>query len=165
MSHSSFDPRICIREIIGESYAVNPNDWDEQYCIQVEDKKRNTLNVPIYLSEEIKSLDLPNLPFIDIKLMTVSYVPHDIGARTRKCEAYYDVGIWFTHTDNIDSTTFGKTIADEIQNQIRTHQEVCGFKDCPIDFINIGKVRYLEERNGRQVVFHYVVEVYCLYYD
>lgn len=161
----SYDPRLKIRETIGTSYAVDSGSWDEQYCIKIEDKHGDDVYVPIYLSEEVKSLDLPSMPLIEIKLMSVTYEPHDIGALTRKHEAYYDINIWFTHTDNVDSTTFGKTIIDEIQDQIRTTQEVCGFSECPIQFASIRTVRYREDRNGRQVVYNYIVELYCLYYD
>lgn len=165
MTHISYDPRRAIRDVICGLYAIKKGSWDEQYCITVENKHGDDIRVPVYLSEETKSLEQPSFPFIDIKLMLVNYTPHDIGALTRKHEAYFDVGIWFTLTDEVDSATFGKTITDEIQNQIRSTQELCGFHGCPIDFINVRAVRYLEETDGRQVVFHYVVELYCIYYD
>jgi hypothetical protein len=165
MAHTSYDPRKKIRETIGTLHAVKKGSWDEQYCIPIADSHGDTLYIPIYLGEEAKSLDEPSMPFIDIKIMLVEYTPHDVGALTRRHKAYLDVGIWFTHTDNVDSTAFGKKIIDKLQNLIRTTQENCGFSGCPIDFININTVRYLEESNGRQVVFHYVLELYCIYYD
>jgi hypothetical protein len=161
----SYDPRIAIRNTIGTLYAIKKGSWDEQRCIRVTDNFGNRLYLPIYLAEEVNSKDLPSMPFISIHMREVQYTPHDIRARTRKHEAYYDVGVWFTATDNIDTTTFGKVIVDEIQHQIRSRQENCGFSDCPINFMTVESVRYLEQTQGAQVVYHYVVEVYCIYYD
>lgn len=161
----SYDVRTCIREIIGTPRAINPDRWEDQYCIDIENRHGDTIYIPIYLAEEVKSETQPSMPFIDIKMMLTTYTPQDIGALTRKHEAYLDVGIWFTNTDEVDSTEFGRTIADEIQDQIRTTQEACGFHDCPIDFISVRAVRYLEEKEARQIIYHYVVEVYVIYYD
>jgi hypothetical protein len=160
----SYDPRECIRGIIGETHAIKEDSWEEQSCVTIENNGEIQY-IPIYLSEEVQSLDAPSMPFIDIKLMLVNYTPHDIGALTRKHEAYLDVGVWFTHVDDVDSTTFGKKIIDKIQDQIRTTQENCGFYDCHIDFINLRSVRYIEETQGRQVIYRYVLEIYCIYYD
>ena len=98
-----------------------------------------------------------------MNLMLVDYDPHDVGATTRKHEAYIDVGVWFCQADEINPTTFGKAIVDELIDKVRTTQESCGFSN--ISFTNIRSVRLLTEDNGRQVVYHYVIELYCLYYD
>jgi len=94
--------------------------------------------------------------------MQCDYDPHDIGALTRKMEAYMDVGIWFTANDNQTPATFGKAILDELIDQVRDNQETCGFN---AHFINVRNVRLQREGSGRQVVYHYIVEIYAIYYD
>jgi len=157
----SFDPRENIRTIIGTSKAVNPDSWDEELVLSITHQGL-TFNIPIYLAEESSSLDEPPFPFVDINLMNVEYVPHDVGATTRKMEAYMDLGFWFTYTDDVDPATFGKAVLDELIDKIRDNQETCGFNAF---FVNVRNIRLLREGSGRQVVFHYVIELYAIYYD
>lgn len=158
----SFDPRESLRTVIGTKKAVNPDSWNEADVITFT-SEGFTHNIPIYLSEESASLEEPPFPFIDINLMNVSYSPCDIGAEWRKCEAYLDVGIWFTASDNYTASTFGKALLDELVNQVRTEQVACGFGSD--HFANIRNISLKREGSGRQVVYHYVVEIYFIYYD
>jgi len=159
---SSFDPRELVRSNIGTSKAVNPDSWDEQYVITLS-CEGSDYDIPIYLAEESASLDEPPFPFIDINLMNVTYEPHDVGATTRKHEAYLDVGIWFTANDNYTPSTFGKALLDKLLDQMRSEQEICGFGND--HFANVRSVKLLREGSGRQVIYHYVVEIYLIYYD
>ncbi|RLI63603.1 MAG: hypothetical protein DRO67_05480 [Candidatus Asgardarchaeum californiense] len=158
----SLDPRELIRTTIGTSKAVNPDSWDEQQVLSITVSNID-YNIPIYLSEESSSLEEPPFPFIDINLMSVNYEPHDIGATTRKMEAYLDVGIWFTANDNYDPAIFGKAIVDKLIDQVRDNQELCAFGS--EYFINVRRVRLLRSGQGRQVVYHYVIEMYVINYD
>ena len=159
---SSFDPRELVRSTIGTSKSVNPDSWDEHYVLSITDEGLS-YNIPIYLAEESASLEEPPFPFIDINLMTVNYEPHDVGATTRKMEAYLDVGIWFTANDNYSPATFGKAILDKLLDQMRSEQEICGFGND--HFANVRNVSLKRDTIGRQVVYHYVVEIYLIYYD
>jgi hypothetical protein len=161
IANETFDPRENLRTIISTLKAVNPDDWDEQKVISITHKGID-YDIPIYLSEESSSLDEPPFPFIDINLMECDYDPNNIKADTRKMEAYMDVGFWFTINDEIDPATFGKEVLDELQDNIRTNQEACGFD---AHFISIRKIRLQREGNGRQVVYHYIIEIYAIYYD
>jgi len=76
---SSYDPRKELREVIGEEKAVNPDSWDEQYCLTISHEDIS-YDIPIYLCEESRSKDLPSFPFIEINLMKVDYTPCDVGA-------------------------------------------------------------------------------------
>lgn len=158
----TYDPRQLVRETIGTEVAVNPDSWDEQWCLSITHNGID-YDIPMYLGEEARSKDLPPLPLIEINLMNVEYEPHDIGALTRKCEAYLDVGIYFTQSDEIDTADFGKAILDELMNNVRENQEACNFGDSA--FVNVRTIRQRREEIGRQVVYQYVVEIYCLYYD
>ena len=159
---SSFDPRNLVKSTIGTSKAINPDSWDEQYVLTIT-ADGDTYDIPIYLAEESSSLDEPPFPFIDINLMTVSYEPHDVGATTRKHEAFLDIGFWFTANDNYSPATFGKAVIDELIDKVRSNQEVCGFGND--HFVNVRSVRLLREGSGKQVIYHYVVEIYLIYYD
>jgi len=158
---SSFDPRENIRTIICTEKYTNPDSWDAQKVISITHQGLS-YDIPIYLSEESSSLDEPPFPFIDINLMQCTYDPHDIGATTRKMEAYMDVGFYFTTSDLKTPATFGKAVMDELIDKIRDYQETCSFD---ASFVNVRNVRLLREDDGRQVVYHYVVEIYAIYYD
>ena len=161
MVHTSHDPRKIYREAIG--IEIEDLDADKSlYCIRIEIDDLDDIDVPMYLSTEIKTEELPTMPFIELHLLTSPSEPHDIGATTRKKEARIDIDIWYTDTDNIDVTSFGKQVADALCNLTRVNQ--CSVSD--IDFMNItNEGRELIETRGRQVVFHLVLELYVLYYD
>jgi len=162
MAYESFDPREVIRTQIGTNKATNPDDWEEQKVLTIT-HQGISYDIPMYMSEESLSKELPTLPFIDMNLMRVDYDPHDIGATTRKHEAYLDIGVYFTQSDEIDATTFGKAIVDELLNQLRTNQDSCAFTG--INYLYLRNVRLLKQDNEKQVVYQYVIEVYCIYYD
>jgi len=159
MSYTSFDPRKTIRSVIGTDF------WDKDkgalYALTTTDSKGKIQYIPFLLSEEVKAEVLMNMPFLEMNLAYCLYEPHDIGASTRKHDAYIDIGLWFADTDNIDVTSFGKDICDNIVNEIRTNQ--CSFPG--ITFINVEDIRHIRETRAHQIVFHYVITVYCLWYD
>jgi len=162
MAFVSHDPRKDIRSTIGTSW------WTETdgdiYYIGVTDNTGQPIKVPIFLSEEVKTESIKEMPWIEMNLADCTYAPGDVGARTRDAEAYIDISIEFADTDNVDSTSFGKKVIDEIINQIRTHQENCTFPDT-ITFANIETVKHIKENRAHQVVFKYIVTLYVLYYD
>jgi len=159
VTYSSFDPRKSIREKIGTTW------WDEEngetWNSVVTDNDGTTIRIPIYLAEEVKSESLKEMPFIDLNLALVTYITNNIQGDKRKVEAHIDIGLWYADLDNIDNTAFGKKILDELQDKIRTNQ--CLFSG--IDYITITDVRLLREPMAKQVVFHYVITVFCEYYD
>ena len=160
MTYSSFDPRIAFREVIGTEWDANL-DGETEYCITIEDNYGDTVYIPIYLSEEVRTEELPTFPFLEMETTETLYHPHDIGASTRKMESYIDIHIYFTDTDNINSTAFAKKIKDKLHDLTRTNQSsVTG-----ITFMNIESDTILRETDGKQVVFHYKATLYCLYYD
>ena len=162
MAYSSHDPRKDIRSTIGTSWWIEGTG--SLYTINVIDDNLKTVRVPIFMSEEVKTESIKEMPYITMNLALCTYEAEDIGARTRKAEAYIDIGVWFADTDNIDSTSFGKKVLDEIVNQVRTHQRNCTFPNT-ITFAIIKNIQCLEERKAHQVVFHIVAELYVLYYD
>lgn len=160
MAYTSFDPRDSITDKISVNHDVYENG-DLESCVTVTDSHNSTVYIPMFHSEDVKSESLPEFPFIEMRIVNVTYEPHDIGAATRKKEAYIDFHLYFADTDNITRKDFAEKVKDQVQDLIRTNQ--CSFTN--ITFINYESDKYFEEVNGRQVVYHYVLTIYCLYYD
>ena len=156
-----FEPRILVRNAITTSLDID-EDGTNEYVMNISDSNNNNFKVPIYLTEETKSDILPTLPFIELGLLTVSSIPHDICAATRKNEAIIDVHIWYQKTDNVDQVDIAKEICDKINSYIRTYQSTT----TGIHFMNLRNTgRVFVETRGRQVIYHRVMELYCLYYS
>ena len=162
MTKTSFDPRKAIREKIG-TLKRNFDDKINTYNLQITvgGSIHNTVNVPMYLAEEVKSGTIKEMPYMDMNLADCSYEPHDILASTRKVDCYIDIGLWFADTDNVDVTSFGKKVCDQISNLIRTHQSTTD----GITFMNVESIVNIREIKAHQVIYHVVITVYCLYYD
>lgn len=164
MAYESFDPRKAYREHIGVIWDIE-DDGNLESCITITDNEgeESTVYIPIYLSEEVKSEQLPKLPFIEMQLLpgSTTYEPHDILASTRKMKSFILLHIYFTDTDNIDRTEFARKIKDRLHYLTRTNQSTTP----GIVFMNIEDDGLEEETDGRRVVFHYIATLYCLYYD
>lgn len=158
-TYTSFAPRKIIRSTIG---AKGYTDDDETYYyLSIVDDVNDTLKVPIYLGEEVKSGSLPNLPYITLRPMNTVYSVGDVAGRIYEHWAYIDVMVEFTDMENIDRTSFGEKIIDEIVNQVRNNQATT----TGIQFIDILAVRYFDPPRGHQVVYTYVVEIRAWYND
>jgi len=154
--YECFDPRKAYREYLGTL-------WNEEYCITITDKTGDTVYIPVYLSEEVKSEDLPSLPFIEMELPpgSTTYEPQDVLASTRKMESEILVHIYFGDMDNIDRTEFARKIKSRLHYLTRTNQSnITG-----ITFANIQDDGLDEESDGRRIIFHYIATLYCLYFD
>lgn len=160
-NYEVLEPREIVRTVLTDSYDINDDGIDDN-ILQITDSNNNTFKIPIYLSEEIKSDVLPTLPFIELGLLSSYAEPQDICAATRKNEAIIDIHIWFAATDAVDAVDFMKKVCDKINSYIRTYQStVTG-----IHFMNLRNTgRVMIETHGRQVVYHRVMELYCLYYS
>jgi len=157
--YTSFDPRKSIRETIGTTW-WNKEDG-ETWNISAVDNDGTTIRIPIYLAEEVKSESLKEMPFIDLNLALVNYITNNVQGDKRKIEAYIDVGFWYTNTDNVSVTSFGKKAMDELIDKTRANQ--CIFPG--IDYATIVHIKLRREPLAHQVVFHYIVTIYCEYYD
>jgi len=159
----SFDPRKAYRNQLVSLWNVNKDCDELEKCIYITDSKGDRVYLPMYLSEEIKSEQLPDLPFIELEIPPghTTYEPHDVAASTRKVESYVLVHIYFTDTDNIDRTEFAKKIKDRLHDLTRYYQSITE----GIVFMNIEDDGLEEETDGHRVVFHYIATLYCLWYD
>jgi len=161
MAYTSFDPREGFRQGLGTTHY--DADQNLEYCITVTDDSSATVYIPIYLTEEVKSANLPNMPFMEMHIPPggTHYEPHDVAAATRKIESFIRIHIYFTDLDNIDRTAFAKKIKDELHDLVRSNQSTT----TGITFMNVEDDGLTPEMNGRQVVYHYEATLYCLYYD
>jgi len=140
----------------------NYDKEEQQYIIQVTASKTGeTINIPIYDREEIKSGIQPHLPFISLALVTVLNKPHNIGASVRHFIAYIDIDVAYVATSDIDIKDFGKTIRDKLHDLIRTYQA----NTTGVFFMNIDSERYIDEENPRQMIFHYILTLKTEYHD
>ena len=115
----------------------------------------------MYFSERIKSENLPSMPYIEMQIKKTYYSPADVAARVRKKESYIDLHFYCTDTDSINREEIGKKVKDFLQNAVRVNQET--FDE--ITFANIESDAYLAEQSGSQLIYHYVLTVFCLWYD
>jgi len=162
MTYNSYDPRKLIRDTIGTYWWTQ----EEGTCtvVTVTDRNHDTVRVPLRLAEEFKAESLDEFPAIEMSLVNTSYEPHDIAAGTRKREAYIDLNLYFTDTDNIDRTKFGKDVMDKLQDLVRSNHCTFGNNTNRM-FVNIEDVRYIEEPQAHQVIYHYVCTIYAIHYD
>lgn len=82
MAFDSFDPREAIRTVITTAADLFSNG-SEQRIITITDSVGNNYQIPIYLTEETKSDELPPLPLIEFGLLHETALPQDIAASTR----------------------------------------------------------------------------------
>lgn len=162
MVFESYDPRKAYRQHIGTLWDAD-QDGDREYCITITDASGDPVYIPMYISEEVKSEDLPSLPYIEMELPpgSTTYEPHDVGATTRKMRSFVILNVYFADTDNLDRTEFARKIKDRLHYLTRTNQCLIS----QMDFVNIEDDGLVEETDGRRVIFHYVAILYCLYYD
>ena len=161
MAFTAFDPRNSIRNKIGTDWDTEENGKIKK-CITITDNDGATLYIPMLKSEEIKSENLPSMPYIEMQMKKTYYTPADVAAAVRKKECYIDLHAYVTDTDNIDREAVGKKIKDFFQNAIRTNQS-CSFTG--IDWINVDSDDYLPETTGNQLVYHYVMTIYVQFSD
>jgi hypothetical protein len=160
--YTFFDPRKAIRDTIGSLIDINSDGRDWRSITVVVDG--NDHHIPIYLSEQTKSHNspLPTLPLIELELSSSKTIPENVMASVRRCEAIVKLNIYYQREDNVDQADFGKLIANELCNQIRTNQCVIPNTQF-VNVVNTGRV--VPESRGRQVVYRKTMEIYALCYD
>jgi len=153
---SSFDPRVTIREQIGYTKFIQGSD---RSTVSVSDDRDDPRYLPLYLPGECRTGNLVTMPFIEVTLMTSPQKTINIGGNKKLVETYLDFHIFYTDMDNITPTTFGKDIADELCDKIFDNR--CSVPNCTwMEVINGGRELPIEN-DGKQVVFHRVVEAYA----
>jgi hypothetical protein len=162
MAFESFDPRDTIRQNITVETDLFSNGKTQRVinCTMVSGA---THQIPVYLTEEIKSGDLPPMPHISFGLLYAKSSPQDIGANTRKNIAIIDAKIAFTKMDEETQLDFGEWIATMLVDTIRNNQTslIPG-----VSFVDAQTIYHIPVESGsRQVIFYIVIEIEATYYD
>jgi len=160
MTYYAFDPRISIRETIGYTKYINDTDIS---TVSVDDDNGDTVYVPLWLPGEVRSDTLPNMPFIEMKLVNSPASAMNIGADRREQDCYIDFHLYYVNIENITPTVFGTTVASEVVDLITTYR--CSTPS--VDFMEVinDGIEYEEYgTDNTTVVFHRVIQVHCKYY-
>ena len=160
MAYSSSDLRETIRSQIGYTKYINGND---ESTISVDNDVSDTVFVPMYLPGEVRTGDLPPFPFIEMTLVTSPASATNIGGDVRNMDVYLDFNIYYTDSEDITPTTFGKTVSDEIIDKITNNRcSVTG--SYFVEIVNDGR-EIIEQVAGKSVVFHRVLECHVKNYS
>jgi len=152
-TYRALDPRVHIRNQIGYSKYMNRMDCS---TISVTDNWGDKLHLPLYMPGEVRTGDLPPMPFIEMTLISSPASPIDIGGVVREQDAYMDFNIYYVDIENISTVSFGKVVADEIIDKI-TNNRSSTTSTYFVEIINDGR-EIIEHEEGKQVVFHRVLE-------
>ena len=161
MSYYALDPRVNIRNKIG--YTYNMDDVDRS-TVSVTNDWGEYVYIPLLLPGEARTGNLPEMPFVEMNLITSPARALNIGGNVREQDAYIDFNLYYVNNDKITPTVFGTTVANEIIDRITDNR--CSVTSCSfVEVINDGR-EYLEEyEGGKSVIFHKIIEVHVKYYD
>ena len=154
-TYTALDPRVYIRNQIGYSKYLNEMDCS---TISVTDNWDDTVYIPLYLPGEVRTGDLPPMPFIEMTLRTSPAHAMSIGGGVRNQECYMDFNIYYTHTEQVTPTEFGKTVADEIIDKITIDRSSVA-STYFVEIVNDGR-EIIEQTEGKQTIFHRVLETH-----
>ena len=160
MAHTSYDPRDAIRQKVGTA-VYNPTEKKTTYCMTVTDMLGKTHNVPMLLSENCRSGSVPEFPYIKMHRAKTTYKPHNIQGSVRFMTSWIDLKVYITDIYGITVADFKQQILNQLQNTIRTNQSITA----GTFWMNIEDEADIEEDDGQQVVFIYVVTLKCQEHD
>lgn len=159
MSYSSSDIRTTLRNTIGYSRYMNNSDCS---TVSVTDDWGDTLYIPLYYPEEVRSGDLPPMPFIEMNLVDSPSSAISINGGVREMDVYLDFNIYYVIQENLQ-TNFGKTVSDEIINQITNYRSSVS-DSYFVEIVNDGR-EIIEQEEGKSVIFHRVLETHIKNYS
>lgn len=152
MSYSSSDIRTTLRNKIGYSRYINNSDCS---TVSVTDDWGDIVYLPLYYPEEVRSGDLPPMPFVEMNLVDSPASAISIGGDVRSMDVYLDFNIYYVKKENLQ-TNFGKTVSDEIINQITNNRSSVS-DSYFVEIVNDGR-EIIEQEEGKSPVFHRVLE-------
>jgi hypothetical protein len=159
LSYTAFDPRVIIRSTIGYSKYYPQRDTDIS-TVSVTNNLGDYIYIPMWLPGEVRSDVLPEMPFIEMKLVSSPASPMNIGANVREQDCYIDFHLYYVNTSNITPTVFGKTVADKVIDLITTNR--CTTSTVTfMEVINDG-IEYEEyNEDNTTIVFHRVIQIHA----
>jgi hypothetical protein len=165
ISYNAFDPRGDIRTAIGHTHYMLGEDLSTvSVTYPSGELEGDTCYIPLYLPGECRTEELPPMPFIEMTLVTSPVGVHNVQGDVRDQECYLDFNLYYTNTDAVVATEFGKTVADELVDKIMSHRH--NISDCSwCEVLNDGREIIESYNAGKLVVFHRVIECYAQNYD
>lgn len=159
MAHLAFDPRKVIRTAIKNADAMVNGEIEE--CISIVDVMGDPLHIPMFVGEEA-AVECPPYPYIEIALLSIPAIPHNIGASVREHTCLVSFDVKFTDGDKINVADFGKKVADAIVHQTRTYQ--CATPS--VAFMNVdNQGRIHIEYDCENVILHWIMELSAIFHD
>ena len=122
MTYYDIDIREHLRQTIGTVYDYDDDGTDE-YCITVTDDYNDTVYLPMFLPGEARSGDFEYMPFIEITLTASPTELHNTQGDVNYLQGYFDLHIWYTNTDNITPTVFGRQVASALVQSITSYNK------------------------------------------
>lgn len=159
MTQYAFDIRTHLRDAIGYSWIV---DNVEVSTVSVTNDASDEVYIPLFLPGDVRTGELPRMPFIEMTLVTAPSISQNIGGDTKYNEAFIDMNIYYTNVDDVSMTTFGTAVADTICKLIHTYRT----STTSAYFVEVrNSSREIIENYNNGVVFHRVVELFCNNYN
>ena len=166
MSYLCFDPRADIISAIKDSWDVDEDGIDESvvsFTYPDGPYTGDKCSVPMFTTAEVRTGELPYMPFIEVTLVDAPGRVHNVQGDVRFDEAYVDFNIYATNTDKINSMkTWMKACKNEIVDKVMSYRHTvssCSWVE-PID-----TGREIIETIGKKTIFHHVVSLYANNYQ
>jgi len=158
-TQEAFDIRQKVIDTIGFSWDVYKDGTDIS-TVSIVDDYNDRVYIPLGLPTQTRTESLWEMPYIEVTL--VDSPSKIVGVEhTIRNECYFDFNIFYTNTDTVDKE-YGKKIADELCQKI--YEEYTSVASVYwVEVLNSS--RELFESDGKQVVFHRVVECYGTNYN
>ena len=165
LSYTAFNPISDIVETIGDHWDVDGDGTNESvisFDYPDGDYKGSRCSVPMLTTAETRTGELPYMPFIEVTLVDSPGAVHNISGSVRRDEAYVDLNIYATNTDEINSMdTWMQACKDQIINRIMNFRN--SVSNCTwVEPIDVG--REIIETTGKKTIFHHVVSLYAMNY-
>lgn len=155
----SFDPRENIRKTIGYTRYI---DGEDRSTVSVYNSVGDTVFIPLFMPGEVRSGNLPHMPFVEMTIISSPASSHNVGGDVRFNDAYIDMNIYYHEDEYISSVSFGRDCATEIVNQIMSYRDSVP-SSYFVEIVNDGR-EIIEQEDGKQTVFHRVVELHATNY-
>lgn len=152
MSYSSSDIRTTLRNQIGYSRYMNNMDCS---TVSVTDDWGDIIYIPLYYPEEVRSGDLPPMPFIEMNLVDSPSSAISINGGVREMDVYLDFNIYYVQQENLQ-INFGKIVSDEIIDLVTNDRSSVSYSYF-VEIVNDGR-EIIEQEEGKSAVFHRVLE-------
>jgi len=156
LSVAAFDPREDIRTAIGYAKYIRGEEFS---TVSVADSRGDAVFLPLLMPHEAHSEKPAELPYIEMRLVSVPASTMNIGGDVHYSEAYLDFKISYIVRDYIDGSAFGSRVCSEIVDKIMENRATTNdVLFCEV--IDDGREMF-EGVAGNPLVFHRILQLKC----